>query len=328
MQKVQNSKTGAENLEVLQIDEEQYLVENQKGKSFVVVTINDEGVHCGCPGYAKASKQNPAAVCKHIEAAMNGASNGFVKGIEAKTSEKPQLDPRFIIEIDGQQFAKFQGLLDLGHQKGISQIEVEPMQLPTADNGQMAVCKATVISKNGESFTDIGDANPQNCNSKVGKHLLRLASTRSIARALRSYTNIGMTCLEELADLNDVTGNERSRNEIRKQASTSIRKNKTREPKAERARKTDQSSAAVSNEAEQANNRNHQNVEKPNPQQGGKTPQMSEAQRKAILNIGHRRGIPMDDLESMAVETFGVEFNELSNKDASHFIRQLQTQTA
>jgi hypothetical protein len=259
---------------------------------------------------------------------MNGASNGLLKTIGTERTDKPKLDSRFLLEIDGQQFVKFQGLLDLGHQKGISQIEVEPIQLPTADNGYFAVCKATIVSKNGESFTDIGDANPTNCNSKVGKHLLRLASTRAIARALRSYTNIGMTCLEELADLNDVTGNERSRNEIRKQASTTIRKNKTREPKAQGAGKTDQSAAAVSNEAEQANNRNHQNVEKPNPQQGGKTPQMSEAQRKAILNIGHRRGIPMDDLESMAVETFGVEFNALTNKDASHFIRQLQTQTA
>ena len=64
-----------------------------------------------------------------------------------------------------------------------------------------------MVSKNGESFTDLGDATPQNCSSKVSKHLLRLASTRAIARALRSFTNIGMTCLEELSDLNDIAGN-------------------------------------------------------------------------------------------------------------------------
>ena len=60
----------------------------------------------------------------------------------------------------------------------------------------------------GESFTDIGDANPTNCNAKVGKHLLRLASTRAIARALREFHKCrGLTALEELADLNDVMGN-------------------------------------------------------------------------------------------------------------------------
>jgi len=39
---------------------------------------------------------------------------------------KPKLDDRWIIEIEGNQFVKFAGLLDLGHQIGISQIEVEP----------------------------------------------------------------------------------------------------------------------------------------------------------------------------------------------------------
>jgi len=89
---------------------------------------------------------------------------------------------------------------------GIGSIEVEPLQLPTKDNGNFAICRASVVSKIGESFTDIVDANPTNCNAKVGKHLLRLASTRAIARALRSFSNVGLTALEELADLNDVMG--------------------------------------------------------------------------------------------------------------------------
>ena len=85
---------------------------------------------------------------------------------------------------------KYAGLLDYAHQIGISSIEVEPLQLPTKDNGNFAICRATVVSKIGESFTDIGDANPINCNAKVGKHLLRLASTRAIARALRSLSQM------------------------------------------------------------------------------------------------------------------------------------------
>ena len=99
--------------------------------------------------------------------------------------------------------SKYPGLLDLAHQHGLSSIEVDIVQMPTKENGNFAVCRATVMSKIGETFTDIGDANPGNCSSKVAKHLLRMASTRSIARALRSYTNVGMTALEELADFND-----------------------------------------------------------------------------------------------------------------------------
>ena len=131
----------------------------------------------------------------------------FPRSFEAEIFNQldlPKLDERWIIEIEGNQFVKYAGLLDLGHQKGISQIEVEPLQFPTKDNGNAAICKAAVISRVGETFIDIGDANPGNCSSKVVKHLFRLASTRAIARALRSFTNIGMSCLEELSDISDV----------------------------------------------------------------------------------------------------------------------------
>ena len=85
---------------------------------------------------------------------------------------------------------------------------MEIIQNPTAENGHMAIVKAQAESKLGELFVDVGDATPTNCNAKVAKHLLRMASTRAKARALRDFTNIGMTCLEELGDLNDITEEE------------------------------------------------------------------------------------------------------------------------
>jgi len=93
-------------------------------------------------------------------------------------------------------------------------IEVDPIQIPSKENDNMAICKALIVSKTGEEFSDIGDANPSNCSSRVVKHLLRMASTRSIARALRSYTNIGMTCLEELADFSEVINGKPPREKI------------------------------------------------------------------------------------------------------------------
>jgi len=309
---LQKRNNKAEQLRVLQTEDGQFFVESEKGKILYSVTFTDEQMSCVCGDWAKSSKRDPNAKCKHILAVMNCIPNGQVETACFLKKQKPKLDERFIIQIDGKEFVRFQGLLDLGHQKGISQIEVEPLQLPTSDNGNYAVCKATIIGRGGESFTDIGDANPQNCSSKVAKHLLRLASTRSIARALRAYTNSGMTCLEELADLNDVVGKEKGNakpkapRKVARKAKAPAAKPKPepkepKEPKAETPKPTPAKEKEVSDK-----------------------PKMSEAQKRAIYNLSRRRGISVEDLETRAMETYGLELEDLSTADASSFIRNLQ----
>jgi hypothetical protein len=243
----------------------------------------------------------------------------------------PKLDERFIIEIEGSQFVKYAGLLDLGHQKGISQIEVDPLQLPTKENGNFAICQATVVSKTGDSFTDIGDANPTNCNAKVGKHLLRLASTRAIARALRTFTNIGYTCLEELADLNDVLGNDSKAGK-----SKPVRQpNKTKAPAAKVKSAPAKKEAAQPNaqadnpdksdiKSTKGNGNEEAKAQAAKASSGNAQPKMSEAQKRAIYNLSRRRGISVEDLEQMAVDAYGIALENLSSKDASGFIRNLQ----
>jgi len=191
---------------VLQAESGQFFCESEKGKILYQVTLTDDENSCTCGDFAKNSRKDPNFRCKHILSVMNSVPLGEIENGCFLEKKRPKLDERWIIEIEGSQFVKYAGLLDYAHQIGIGSIEVEPLQLPTKDNGNFAILKATVVSKVGESFTDIGDANPTNCNAKVGKHLLRLASTRAIARALRSFTNVGLTALEELADLNDVLG--------------------------------------------------------------------------------------------------------------------------
>jgi hypothetical protein len=198
---VQKRNSKSEWLRVLQTEDGSFFVESSEGKILYNVILNDSETSCTCADFVRNSKKDPDFRCKHILSAMNCIPIGQVEAALFLDRKKPKLDDRWIMEIEGNQFVKFAGLLDLGHQKGISQIEVDTVQLPTKDNGDFAICKATVVSKTGESFTDIGDANPGNCSSKVVKHLLRLASTRAIARSLRTFTNIGMTCLEELADI-------------------------------------------------------------------------------------------------------------------------------
>lgn len=67
-----------------------------------------------------------------------------------------------------------------------------------------AIASATVTGKDGEVFSDVGDASPSSCSSKLVPHLIRMASTRAKARALRDFTNIGMCSVEELGDAEPV----------------------------------------------------------------------------------------------------------------------------
>ena len=50
----------------------------------------------------------------------------------------------------------------------------------------------------GKSFSDIGDANSKNVNPMIVPHIIRQASTRATARALRIGLGIGMCSFEEL----------------------------------------------------------------------------------------------------------------------------------
>jgi len=268
---------------------------------------------------------------------MNCIPTGEVEGAHYLDRKKPQLDPRWIIEIDGHQFVKFAGLLDLGHQKGIAQVEVDPIQLPTKENGNFAICKATVVSKTGESFTDIGDANPLNCNSKVAKHLLRLASTRAIARSLRVFCNVSLTALEEISDFSDVIGND-SGNGKGKTGKPAARMKPAEKPLGDKQKEpppVETKSAAaepktlpnVAQDSEKTAAGEPMGPPKAESKGNGKPtgePKMSEAQKRAVWNLSRRRGISVEELGKMALETYGVELEHLSTKDASSFIRSLQ----
>jgi len=190
-----------------------------------------------------------------------------------------------------------------------------------------------VVSKSGESFTDVGDAHSGNVSSKVSKHILRMSATRAIARALRSFTNIGMTCLEELSDLNDIadgnTGN--SKNKVIKQPDKRPSANpKAKEPEATAPTpaSTDPNAGNGGNGAKSSKKPMEPKAPEPNPEQtktqSPSVPTMSEAQKRAIYNLSRRRGISVEDLGKMALESYGVELGVLSSKDASSFIRNLQ----
>lgn len=103
----------------------------------------------------------------------------------------------FTITRHGKLYVLFTGLLDLAHEIGIESIDEEIIQVPSAANGDMAIVKAIVKTTDGKTFSGLGDASPNNVGKAIAPHVLRMASTRAKARALRDLCNVGVTALEE-----------------------------------------------------------------------------------------------------------------------------------
>ena len=106
----------------------------------------------------------------------------------------------FLITRQGKQFVLFAGLLDQAHTEGLKSIDTDLVQVPDADNGNVAIVKAVCEMEDGRKFSGIGDASPENVGRNIAPHIIRMAETRSKARALRDAINIGATALEELAE--------------------------------------------------------------------------------------------------------------------------------
>ena len=101
----------------------------------------------------------------------------------------------------------FKTLLDKAHkQYGLAGVETEILQFPGAENGNMAIFRATVKNSDGATFSAHGDADPKNTTSTIAPHLLRMAETRAIARALRWLTNSGETATVEISGDEDESG--------------------------------------------------------------------------------------------------------------------------
>jgi len=202
----QKRSERSQGLKVWQVDDTWFYVESEDGKIAYKCCFSDLGDSCNCGDFAQRAKSDPTFKCKHLLAVMNSIPKNEVMEAQILEKRKPKLDESFIKQIDDKDFVLYGGLLDVAHQKNLSMVDVELIQFPSDENKQTAICKAIVQTIDGKKFSDIGDANPMNCNSKVAKHLIRMASTRAKARAFRDMDNIGMTCLEELGDLNDVIG--------------------------------------------------------------------------------------------------------------------------
>lgn len=146
---------------------------------------------------------------KETKEVIEEESKGFDYRHAASFKVSDKFKDRFMTRSAGGPTMSVDGLVALGHVKGLWKIDVEILQYPNTDNGRECVCKAIVGGYGWDpieekvirvEFTDIGDASPVNTNGQVAKALIRMASTRAIGRALRKYTNIDMVCTEELGE--------------------------------------------------------------------------------------------------------------------------------
>ena len=318
---IQKRNAKAENLRVLQAEDGSFYVTSESGKILYNVVIDDQESSCTCGDFAKNSKRDPYFQCKHMLAVLNAIPKQEIKKARYCEKNVPKLDERFITNIKGKDFVLYAGVLDLATQKGLLKLEVELLQFPTKENGNEAICRAVAESKTGEVFSDIGDANPNNCHSMIAKHLIRMASTRSKARCLRDMCNISIVAVEELADFDDVIGTDQPTNASRKKTSGKAAKKKPTAKKKSEAKSAPEPKAKSKQPTKSQDDKSKVDLD-----DKGKSdqPQMSEAQKRAIFNLSRRRGISVEELEQMAADAYGVAVENLNSKDASSFIRNLQ----
>jgi predicted nucleic acid-binding Zn finger protein len=314
---IQKRNAKAESLRVLQADDGSFYVESEKGKILYNVVLDDEETSCTCGDFAKNIKKDSNFRCKHILSVMNAIPKQEIENAKFCEKHVPKLDDRFITSIKNKDFVLYVGVLE--------KLEVELLQFPTKENGNEAICRAVAEGKHGEVFSDIGDANPNNCHSMIAKHLIRMASTRAKGRALRDMCNIGIACIEELADFDDVIGSGTAKRASRKKPAVKADKKETK-PKADTKKKSpvkDESEPKAKSKQPKESKKVGSKPE-PDARSNSNQPKMSEAQKRAIYNLSRRRGISVEELEQMATDAYGSELENLNSKDASAFIRNLQ----
>lgn len=108
------------------------------------------------------------------------------------------IDRQFFVQLQGRDFVLFAGLQDGATRAGLKSVVTTVVQLPTAENGRLAVMKARVEFEDGRVFEAIGDASPDSVGRMILPHILRMAETRAVGRAYRWALNIGATMREEL----------------------------------------------------------------------------------------------------------------------------------
>jgi hypothetical protein len=111
------------------------------------------------------------------------------------------ISKEFIVSLRGREYPLFAGVLDAATKAGLRSLRTTVLQIPSSENGHLAVVMARAEFEDGRVFEDVGDCSPASTSPQLAAASLRLASTRAKGRVLRDSINVGQTLLEELPDL-------------------------------------------------------------------------------------------------------------------------------
>lgn len=219
----------------------------------------------------------------------------------------------FIVERQGRSFVLYAGLLDMAHQQGLKSVHTELVQVPAEGNNRVAICKATVtMEKDGVErvFTGIGDAAPNNVAPAMLTCLIRMAETRSKARALRDAVNVGVTAFEELGEEDSIDGAPE-----RGYSFTPARNNRS-----ERSAATSRSNGGSTRTASNSN-RTMESAPIPAEMRNTSADRITDQQMEAIRSLCRRRD---QDPDALAKEKHDAEsLSGLTQGQASELIRAL-----
>lgn len=223
------------------------------------------------------------------------------------------LKKEFIVERQGRSFILYAGLLDLAHQQGLKSIRTELIQVPNEANNRVAICTAVVtLEKEGVErvFTGIGDAAPNNVAPAMQTCLIRMAETRSKARALRDAVNVGVAAFEELGEEDAHDG-----------APERGYATSPKMPRSDRAASTRSAQPTGNGTTRQPAEKSADAVPIPAEMRNPAANPITDAQTEAIRSLCRRRGLEAD---ALAQEKFEAEnLAALTQAQASDLIKTL-----
>jgi hypothetical protein len=116
--------------------------------------------------------------------------------LDAKPGASGTVPPQHLCEIQGKQYVKYAGLLQMAHERGLVSLTADW----TANEPELSLAHAVATFQDGKRFEESGDASPANTNRKVAVHFRRVALTRAKARCLRDALGVQLVAVEELSD--------------------------------------------------------------------------------------------------------------------------------
>ena len=195
----------------------------------------------------------------------------------------------------------YAGLLSQAHEEGLARVRTSILQIPTEENGRLAIIKAEVETSKG-LFEAIGDACPENVDDFLAPRLIRVAETRAKARALRDAVNVGVVSFEEL------DGVSLDRDSSPGSGATASRSPRHARPAPAPARPRG----------------NGNGTPKAAPKSGNGSEPMSEAQRRYLFRLMAGQGYQKEAAEERLKDLFEVgSLSEVSKVAATKAIDQL-----